>query len=178
MAHEGAPIYKLDWSDSMIMIIWGTNCSPAMAQAPRASCRRRAWPRIEITSLSPPTRVWHLAQIDNHVEGIVGSISWGKSMTLWTTSGIKSDDFKEGFLGLTEWSSVRLSWKNSTASTSRGFLNYERELYSKRPSTPAQRKIVVASHTSIIDLPFEFGWWSSILISQDSRLCRFFFLLL
>ena len=66
MAHEGAAIYKLNWSESLIMnhLGWGR---PTVVRlwVRLVGCRwRRAWPKVEATSPSPRIGIRHLAQID------------------------------------------------------------------------------------------------------------------
>ena len=53
------------------------------------------------------------------------------------------------------------------------FLKYECELYLQQLLTPSQRKIIVAYRTSNHRLAIETGWWTTIPISRDIRLCHF-----
>ena len=54
------------------------------------------------------------------------------------------------------------------------FLNVNVNCTLKQPLTPPQHKIIVAYRTLNHRLAIEFGRWTSILISRDTRLCHFF----
>ena len=51
-------------------------------------------------------------------------------------------------------------------------LKYKCEMYLKQPLTSPQHKVLVAYHTSNRRLAIEIGWWSTIPISRDTRLCH------
>lgn len=110
-------------------------------------------------------RIYHLTQIENHVEGIVGSIS---SENPRQCNCIKNciRRYQKGFLA-EEWE--RFPSLKGKTSTSKDFLKYEWELYLKQHLTPPRHNIIAW----IIKLAIDIGWWSSGSISRDRRLCHF-----
>ena len=65
-----------------------------------------------------------------------------------------------------EWNSFHLSWKELDHLHLKEFLKYEHESYSKQPSTPTQRKIIVARRTMNHKVAIEIGRQSTVPISK------------
>jgi hypothetical protein len=86
-----------------------------------------------------------MAQIDNHVEGIMGPISLGNPRQP-NNIEITLDDVKEIILAK-ERKYFRLSRKNLYYLHFKDFLKYKFELYLKQPLTPPQRNIIVVCRT-------------------------------
>ena len=90
-----------------------------------------------------------------------------------TTSKTTYDDIKEVFL-IKEMNSFHLSRKKPITSTSRNFLKYECELYLKQSLTPPQRKIIIIAYCTLNHrLANEIGRWSTIPVSNGTKLCHF-----
>ena len=66
-----------------------------------------------------------------------------------------------------------LSWKKLNYIHFRDFLIYECQLHSKQLLTPPQRKIIVTYRSLNHRLVIEIGWWLTIPISRDDRVCHF-----
>ena len=116
------------------------------------------------------TRIWHLAQINDHVEGIMGSISLGNP---WHHSlDLTFDDLKEAFLAK-EWKYFHLTEKKQDYLHLKDFLKYECELYLKQSMTPSQYKYIVAYRIPNHRLAIEIRQWSTIPIFIDNSLFHF-----
>ena len=80
-----------------------------------------------------------MAQIDNHVEDIMGLSQW-ETHDNPTISKIACDDIKDVFLAV-EWNSFHLlGEKKLDLLHLKDFLKYECELYFNQPLTPLERK--------------------------------------
>ena len=112
-----------------------------------------------------------MAQIDNCVEGIMGSISMGNYGNL-TPSNITFDDLKEAFL-TKEWNLFHIAVKKLNYLLLKDFLKCECEFYLKQPLTPSRSKIIGDYCTSNRRFVIEIRWWSTIPISRENKLCHF-----
>ena len=108
-------------------------------------------------------RIQHLAQINNHVEDIMGSISLGNP---WQPNHIKNNilRYQGGFLAK-ERNFFHLPMKKLNYLQWKDFLQYKCVLYLRQPLNPPQFKII-AYRTSNHKLAMGIGQWTTILISS------------
>ena len=115
----------------------------------------------------------HLAQIDNHVEGIIESMTLGNP---WQHNTIKTHiRWSQGGLLAKEWelspSLGHLSGKKLHHLHLKNSLKYKGELYLKQPLTSPQRKINVAYRTSNHRLDIETTLFCLISVGYHLELC-------
>ena len=92
----------------------------------------------------------------------------------WQPNHIKKTyvDVKEAFLAK-EWNSFHLSRRNYISSTLRIYLNINVNYTWRNHSFHHNARSLLPTAPQTIDFIIEIGWWTSIPVPRDTRLCTF-----